>query len=154
MTVGFKAEELRSANMVVQIRYAKEEQHWDFVIVRSTFLCFLLRRDKGIQYFNTASTFQKENGTLPQDLQYGNVSLNTSGVRSWQKYHNDLLYALYSQHGKSAMGVKKNKKKHKIRRGDSAQLGNTSKSVVPDNSTSNSDCRITEKNGKKNKNTN
>lgn len=53
------------------------------------------------------------------------------------------------------MGVKKtNKKKHKIRRGDSAQLGNTSKSVVPDNSTSNSDCRITEKNGKKNKNAN
>lgn len=43
----------------------------------------------------------------------------------------------------------KNKKTHKIRRGDSAQLGNTSKSVVPDNSTSNSDCRITEKNGKK-----
>lgn len=47
--------------------------------------------------------------------------------------------------------LNKTKKTHKIRRGDSAQLGNTSKSVVPDNSTSNSDCRITEKNGKKTK---
>lgn len=30
-------------------------------------------------------------------------------------------------------------KQHKIRRGDSAQLGSKSRSVVPDNSTSNSD---------------